>query len=696
MSATSPQVRQLLETGEHRVGDARRPRRHRKEPPRHRGRARDRGPLSRRHLLRPAGRRARSGLLLPTIAYFLGIRDNGEAGLEERIAHALDGPARADRARQLRADRGRRARPGAAVHGRADGDVPRDEPDRAAHPRRAGLRGRGAARAGRHRPGRAWSALAIAGRSALRRPRPGREARIRPHRRERRGRRRHLPAPRRTPAGDRARRGEGAPAHPAGHRPASRAQPPAADGLRARSARAAPHDARDDRLERRASCRTRSATCSKTSACSRRGSRSRPSSRSAADGRGTGRAWTRLAALVDASLVKQAEIGGRSDLLAAGDRARVRDRAAQGARRGGCHAHRACRLLHRLRPPDRARPARSRTGRRGRGSSASSCRTSARRRATSCTRIASTTPATSRGASSSTGGSPASSARCGCGCSSCSTSSSRSRSTPAPPPGSSRCGARCGGDPSDAGRQRARRVACGCSPRAATRMPRPWPSPPARRRGCSSPTSTRTRPRPELNEAVGELRALGNGWGEAMAEVGLGFLAVVRGQIEEAAGALLAVGGGRRRRAEHVHRGRRRQQPHARALLLGQVDAGRAGVVRSTLGLSARLHYDEGARTPSRACARSRPSRGDGWRAGALAAAAATIRQRIGSSTSRASRCTSQPLDGPARTRPRGRRRGRARGCRDEHRRGDRARAARRRRRRRDRRSPNGDGRHDR
>ena len=31
------------------------------------------------------------GLLLPTIAYFLGIRDNGEAGLEERISHALEG-----------------------------------------------------------------------------------------------------------------------------------------------------------------------------------------------------------------------------------------------------------------------------------------------------------------------------------------------------------------------------------------------------------------------------------------------------------------------------------------------------------------------------------------------------------------------------------------------------------------------------
>ena len=38
----------------------------------------------------------------------------------------------------------------------------------------------------------------------------------------------------------------------------------------------------------------------------------------------------------------------------------------------------------------------------------------------------------------------------------------------------------------------------------------------------------------ELNEAVAKLRELGDGWAESMAEVGLGFLAVVRGQIEEA------------------------------------------------------------------------------------------------------------------------------------------------------------------
>ena len=82
-----------------------RPRRDRQEPARHRGRACHGGPVSRRYLLRALEGVLEAGLLLPTIAYVLGVRDNGEAALEERIARALDGPAGADRAGQLRADR---------------------------------------------------------------------------------------------------------------------------------------------------------------------------------------------------------------------------------------------------------------------------------------------------------------------------------------------------------------------------------------------------------------------------------------------------------------------------------------------------------------------------------------------------------------------------------------------------------------
>ena len=98
-----------------------RPRRHRQEPARDRGRARAAEDLF------PDGIYfvLLEGVLEPGLlaaddrATALGIRDNGEAALEERIARALDGPARAGRARQLRADRGRRARARAAVRRRA-------------------------------------------------------------------------------------------------------------------------------------------------------------------------------------------------------------------------------------------------------------------------------------------------------------------------------------------------------------------------------------------------------------------------------------------------------------------------------------------------------------------------------------------------------------------------------------------------
>ena len=79
-------------------------------------------------------------LLLPTIAYTLGIRDNGEAVLEERISHALAGrhvllvldnfEQIVDVAPVLVA----------AVHGRSDRELPGDQPHRAAHQGRAGLR----------------------------------------------------------------------------------------------------------------------------------------------------------------------------------------------------------------------------------------------------------------------------------------------------------------------------------------------------------------------------------------------------------------------------------------------------------------------------------------------------------------------------------------------------------------------------
>jgi predicted ATPase len=133
----------------------------------------------------------------------------------------------------------------------------------------------------------------------------------------------------------------------------------------------------------------------------------------------------------------------------------------------------------------------------------------------------------------------------------------------------------------------------------------------------------------ELNEAVARLRKLGDGWAESMAEVGLGFLSVVRGQIEEALAHFS-------RSAEVADQG---QNMHTRIVagnnrtrvlfMLGQVEPAEQEWLL-TLGLSARLHYVEGAAYALEGLAAVAALRGEGWRAGALAAAAAATRQSTG------------------------------------------------------------------
>ena len=184
----------------------------------------------------PSSSRSRTcsnrALLLPTIAYRLGIRDDGEAALEERSWHALAGRRMLHRPRQLRADRRRGARDRPAVHGRADCDLPGDEPDRAAHPRRAGLRGAAAGDGGcpvrlgdaRARPQSAAVELFVDRAH-------GREARLRAHRGQR-GARRGIC---RLSKGCRSRsswRPRRCGSHAGRHRGAPRAQPAAADRRR--------------------------------------------------------------------------------------------------------------------------------------------------------------------------------------------------------------------------------------------------------------------------------------------------------------------------------------------------------------------------------------------------------------------------------------------------------------------------------
>ena len=136
-------------------------------------------------------------------------------------------------------------------------------------------------------------------------------------------------------------------------------------------------------------------------------------------------------------------------------------------------------------------------------------------------------------------------------------------------------------------------------------MPRRWRWPPARRTRLQFPDLDADKAEAELNEAVAKLRELGNGWAESMTEVGLGFLAVVRGQIEEALAHFS-------RSAEIADEGQNMLtrivagNNRTRVLfMLGQVEAAEQEWFL-TLGLSARLHYDEGAAVRSRGHVRRR------------------------------------------------------------------------------------------
>ena len=476
------QVRRAARNAARTGREPRRPGRHRQEPPRDRGRRtppRTSSPTE--HTSCSSRGCSSTGLLLPTIAYVLGIRDTGEAG-SRSASRAPSKAGGADRPRQLRADRGCRPHARAAVHGRARlATLPRDQPGRAAHPRRARLRGRAPADTRGRRPVERRARAPLAGRRSCSSTAPRRSSRsFDSHRRERRRRRRHLPAARRPAAGDRTRRREG---------PRCSLRTGIAQRLEHSLPllTAAVRDLPERHRTMRATidwsvgpaARRRSATCSRISACSPRDSPSRPSRRSGAgaswDGHGPGRA---VATLVDASLVKQTEIDGRStfSLLAIVREyaiGRLEDAAKPIVMRIA-HADYYVGLVARRRAracagrPDRCgRAARARAAEPPRGRAPPRLHGPARRRRR--LRLEPPRLLVDLGILQ---------PRCGCGCSSCSRRSSRSRSTPAPPRCSSRCGARCG-SVRPPGRRRPRRV------RAALHR--------ERRRGCRGHGAGRTR-----------------------------------------------------------------------------------------------------------------------------------------------------------------------------------------------------------
>jgi predicted ATPase len=133
----------------------------------------------------------------------------------------------------------------------------------------------------------------------------------------------------------------------------------------------------------------------------------------------------------------------------------------------------------------------------------------------------------------------------------------------------------------------------------------------------------------ELREALVVLRERGNRWAEAITEVSLGRLAWVRGAPEDAlahfdrASSVAEAGGDlfTTSVAGNLH-GRLTFQ-------LGRIEEAEREFVH-TLLLSLRLHYDEGVAYGLEGVCAVAAAHGEAWRAAALAVAAGVIRQRIG------------------------------------------------------------------
>ena len=143
---------------------------------------------------------------------------------------------------------------------------------------------------------------------------------------------------------------------------------------------------------------------------------------------------------------------------------------------------------------------------------------------------------------------------------------------------------------------------------------------------------------PDLDMAAAEadlvgareaLHRLGDWWAEALADVALGLLAMVRGAFAESLADFeraAAIGVAEQDAFTRVVAGNNVARVH---LIAGDVEAA-AGDYRTTLELAAVLHYDEGAQYAFEGLSAIAALKGEGWRAGALGAAAAAIRQRVG------------------------------------------------------------------
>lgn len=133
----------------------------------------------------------------------------------------------------------------------------------------------------------------------------------------------------------------------------------------------------------------------------------------------------------------------------------------------------------------------------------------------------------------------------------------------------------------------------------------------------------------ELQEAARTLHELGDWWAEAMAEVARGLLSLAQGSVEtslERFSVAGAIGTKEQDAFVRVVAGNNL----ARVGLLRGDRPTAAAEYRTTLELAAQLHYDEGAQYAFEGLSALAAADGDAWHAGALAAVAASIRKRVG------------------------------------------------------------------
>jgi predicted ATPase len=133
----------------------------------------------------------------------------------------------------------------------------------------------------------------------------------------------------------------------------------------------------------------------------------------------------------------------------------------------------------------------------------------------------------------------------------------------------------------------------------------------------------------EMREAADKMRATGDHWAEAMTHIGLGLLALVRGSPDEAMTQLERAGAIGETQQDAFTRVVAGQQRARLLIMRGELDDAER-VYAQTLPLAVRLHFDEGVAFALEGACAIAVARGDARRAGALAAAAASIRQRIG------------------------------------------------------------------